>query len=394
MKINHFCSITLICITTLIVMSCKDGDEDKQHYDNKAFISASNFVEELLIQKDAAEISRNITVSLAKPEGKEVKVSFATAPALLETYRLAYYDPEAIILPEDNYKIEEPVAAIAPGSVTSNPVTVKFININSLDDDMRYVLPVTVSSIEGIGLLASAKTVYYIFKGASLINVAAGLANNRAWPEWTNGKPVKDMSTFTLEALVYGNQFKNQISTIIGIEGIFLVRVGDAGLASNQIQIATDKTTNLTSGDLKLQSKQWYHIAVTFDKGAVSVYINGVQKLTGTAGSTSVDFSVEHSDEAEDKPRCFWIGYSYDNNRYLDGMISEVRIWNKALTEEEINSTDHFYTVEPDSEGLVAYWKFNEGAGTIIKDYTVHGNDLTAEKELKWTQVALPEKKK
>ena len=129
MKINHFCSITLICITTLIVMSCKDGDEDKQHYDNKAFISASNFVEELLIQKDAAEISRNITVSLAKPEGKEVKVSFATAPALLETYRLAYYDPEAIILPEDNYKIEEPVAAIATGSVTSNPVTVKFINI-------------------------------------------------------------------------------------------------------------------------------------------------------------------------------------------------------------------------------------------------------------------------
>lgn len=180
----------------------------------------------------------------------------------------------------------------------------------------------------------------------------------------------------------------------MGIEGKFLVRVGDAGLASNQIQIATDKTTNLTSGDLKLQSKQWYHIAVTFDKGAVSVYINGVQKLTGTAGSTSVDFSVEHSDEAEDKPRCFWIGYSYDNNRYLDGMISEVRIWNKALTEEEINSTDHFYTVEPDSEGLVAYWKFNEGAGTIIKDYTVHGNDLTAEKELKWTQVALPEKKK
>ena len=30
---------------------------------------------------------------------------------------------------------------------------------------MRYVLPVTVSSIEGIGLLASAKTVYYILRG-------------------------------------------------------------------------------------------------------------------------------------------------------------------------------------------------------------------------------------
>ena len=41
--------------------------------------------------------------------------------------------------------------------------------------------------------------------------------------------------------------------------------------------------------------------------------------------------------------------------------------------------------------GLVAYWKFDEGAGKTIKDQTSYGNDLTVEKELKWVNVSLPE---
>ena len=89
--------------------------------------------------------------------------------------------------------------------------------------------------------------------------------------------------------------------------------------------------------------------------------------------------------------RCFWIGYSHASDRYFDGQISEVRIWNKALTPEEINAPDHFYQVAAASDGLVAYWKFDEGAGKTIKDQTSYGNDLTVEKELKWVNVSLPE---
>lgn len=58
---------------------------------------------------------------------------------------------------------------------------------------------------------------------------------------------------------------------------------------------------------------------------------------------------------------------------------------------EEINAPDHFYQVAAASDGLVAYWKFDEGAGKTIKDQTSYGNDLTVEKELKWVNVSLPE---
>ena len=60
-------------------------------------------------------------------------------------------------------------------------------------------------------------------------------------------------------------------------------------------------------------------------------------------------------------------------------------------TPEEINAPDHFYQVAAASDGLVAYWKFDEGAGKTIKDQTSYGNDLTVEKELKWVNVSLPE---
>ena len=69
-----------------------------------------------------------------------------------------------------------------------------------------------------------------------------------------------------------------------------------------------------------------------------------------------------------------------------------MRIWNKALTPEEINAPDHFYQVAAASDGLVAYWKFDDNTkGKIVKDYTGNGFDLKTEREVNWQSVALPE---
>lgn len=103
--------------------------------------------------------------------------------------------------------------------------------------------------------------------------------------------------------------------------------------------------------------------------------------------------------------RCFWVGYSYEYNRDTYGQMTEVRIWNKALTEEEINAPDHFYKVDPHSQGLFSYWPFTAGSGDSIEDATGKGNKLYGEKNVRkqggdnigdpgieWVEVALPEK--
>ena len=230
------------------------------------------------------------------------------------------------------------------------------------------------------------------------------------------------METFTLEALVYANSFDRKISTIMGIEDTFLIRLGDDGRPTNQLQVAfakkvSEEETSPARGKIPVEAdsrydlKQfvWHHIAVTFDRGTICVYIDGKLKdtakasVSGTDGQAviidKINFAIPHSDETDGKERCFWIGHSYrlqsDGDlfyeRRFDGMMGEVRLWNKALTSEEIASENHFYKIDPASDGLVAYWKFDEGAGKTIKDQTSYGNDLTVEKELKWVNVSLPE---
>ena len=62
-----------------------------------------------------------------------------------------------------------------------------------------------------------------------------------------------------------------------------------------------------------------------------------------------------------------------------------------VLTADEIRAPYHFYSVDPQSEGLVAYWKFDNGAGCLITDYA-NGYDLICNKDPKWVNVTLPAK--
>ncbi len=386
-------NIALFAFAALVLAGCKKEDLSEQHYDNKLYISGSKHTDELLVKAGVVAASRDITVSIAKPIDHDINVTLKPAPELLETYRAAYYDADAMVLPEANYTFENGKTQIQAGSIVSTPVTVAFGELSALDRDIRYVLPVTITSVEGIDALQSAKTIYYVFKGAALINVVADIAGMRVYPKWNNPLPMRNMRRFTLEALINGTKFTGkEISTIMGIEGKFLIRCGDAGLPSNQIQISSSR--NNTSSQLQLEVGRWYHLAVTFDNGNIKAYLNGEEKLSGSAGTTSVDLGVAHSDESNGQARCCWIGYSYNDDRDFNGRIAEVRIWNKPLTTAEINAPAHFYTVDPASDGLVAYWKFDEGTGMAIKDHSQYGNALTCTKLPKWISVSLPEKSK
>ena len=83
-----------------------------------------------------------------------------------------------------------------------------------------------------------------------------------------------------------------------------------------------------------------------------------------------------------------YIGYACDTTRWLPGDISEVRVWSVHRTAEQIATNP--YEVDPASEGLVAYWKFNEGAGKAIADHTGHGNDIVGTGDPTWVNVEIP----
>lgn len=382
-KILYIISIALLATG---FTGCSDSEES---FDNKIYINSTSKVNTILMKGNDTDAA-GFYVSMPKTETGNVTFNVAADPSLVSKYNEAYYD-NAIILPTANYKIENEQVVINSGSVRSSDIAISFIGLTDLDRQQKYVLPVTITNAN-IGVLESARTMYYLIKGAALINVVADIEENNVYVDWKDASDFTEMYQFTAEALIRARNFDKMLSTIMGIEGKFLIRVGDAGIPYNQLQIATSGG-NYSNSDLAIPMNEWVHIAMTFDAKArqLQVFINGKNLLTETISDIGpVNWGVPHSDESNGQPRCFWIGYSYDNNRYLAGEISEVRVWNKVLTASEINETNHFYYVDPASEGLIAYWKFNEGGGTSIKDYSPKGNDATASNPLTWNSVELP----
>ena len=254
---------------------------------------------------------------------------------------------------------------------------------------------------------AQPLTVLLMFsqKPKGVITTAVNMTGTRAWPAWNDPAPVTNMKAFTLEALVNPTvvRYSGSLSTIMGIEGKFLVRLGDVGIPWCQVQVCWDSGKSgywgniegkLSNSNMKVNLNEWTHIAVTFGEGTVKVFINGEEKgSTTTNVPASVNFGITHNDEqapqGQQITRCFWVGYSYESTRDFQGMMSELRIWNRVLTADELANEARRYSVDPKSEGLVTYWKCDEGQGDVIKDHTSYRNDLASD-GLKWEPVSLP----
>lgn len=387
-------NMIVLAFAALAVCGCKTNDDlNEHHFDNKLFVDmtepVNNFVFKAANEPESA--SQDLYLATAIEAETTITGKFAPAPSKVSVYN-SLYGEEALALPEEMCVIESPVATIDMGATKSNPVTVSFVNLETLDRDQTYVMPIEVTEVTGIEVLDSKKVTYFVFKGASLINVVADIAQNYLPVKWTSTDLVRGMRTITVEALIRVRDFGTvdglkgeAMSTIFGIEGSFLVRIGDSGFPQNQVQLV-NPNGNFPEGNsaLGLPTNEWVHVAVVWDAttGDRIIYTNGeeVARDQEAAGRVSL---------LGGSNGCF-IGRAYNDERWLEGDISEVRIWNVQRTQEEIAS--HFYEVDPASPGLVAYWKFNEGAGKVVKDNTVNGNDITANEDLTWTNVALPER--
>jgi hypothetical protein len=118
---------------------------------------------------------------------------------------------------------------------------------------------------------------------------------------------------------------------------------------------ASDNAAIATSDSI-LSANAWQHLVGVFDSnsGEVALYVDGVKQSTtgtlkGTINSTSINVKIGKTDA----------------NYYFNGSIDEVRIYNKALTQAEIQESMNsaYPIIRP-----VASWSFNEGSGGTAYD--------------------------
>lgn len=350
-------------------------------------------------------------------------------------------EPIELSLPEGNlyqlshraqneYKLKVVAKGVDAGSVEVQVKTMEqsqswlsFISVQPSDNPDELFLVFKVEQLSGNtdrqanvvitapGVTHPVEATFIQKASVTLVEWAAQMNGARLFPKWEAGG-MGQCRELTVEMLFKPDQLTKQISTLFGVEGYLLLRIGDANYPSDQLQISSrgGKYPVVTMYPQypvpDFVPNKWYHIALVFNSGNMKIFIDGKPCFDATFYQSTIDYSPQWSYE-NGGGRCFWFGYSYDESRDFYGLMTEIRIWKKALTFEQINAPDHFYSVDPHSQGLFSYWKFDKSTSVDgqIEDATGHGNKLYGETNVRkqgtgivqgyaginFAEVALPE---
>ena len=202
MKYNK-CLLVLSALAAVVFTGCKNEDVEKHRFDNKFYITSAILSDDLLIKSDTPGYTKTIESRLAKPAGQQVAVTIEADPSQVAAYNMIYGD-NAVALPAECYELSSNQIDIAAGQVSGDAIEIVFKDINPLDGSRRYVLPVTVTSCNGVDLLDSRSTVYFVARQGAMINVVANIAWMNFPVSWSaDAKPlVSGMKQVTIEALL------------------------------------------------------------------------------------------------------------------------------------------------------------------------------------------------
>jgi len=111
-----------------------------------------------------------------------------------------------------------------------------------------------------------------------------------------------------------------------------------------------DSTYELTSGSNLITLNEWQHIAATFKNRWMKIFING----------SLVDSVLADLDHGDPGSTPITVGRHYSLLNAFSGSIDEVRFWNRAFSNHEIQ-TNYNQSYCGFSTDLVGYYRFNNG---------------------------------
>jgi hypothetical protein len=136
----------------------------------------------------------------------------------------------------------------------------------------------------------------------------------------------------------------------------------------------------LDGSDIKIDGT-WYHFVVTYaDRESTSE--GGVSRKIYLNGELLADGNINWDNTGGGTGGMMFGGRNLAGTGYDNGWacgLDEVAIYNTAKDSDWVTSVydgDTSYDHRGES-GLVGYWKFNEGSGTTVNDYSGNGNHGT-----------------
>ena len=125
-------------------------------------------------------------------------------------------------------------------------------------------------------------------------------------------------------------------------------------------------------GSEMISTNQWYHVVGTYDGSGLRLFVDGKKSAINNIGYflTSPRTPIENV-----------TGKANTNDRYFNGQIDDVRVYNRALSGEEVKAlftqTQQTIQQKDTKKGLVGYWSMDDGTGTHVSDLSGNNNNGT-----------------
>ncbi|AHJ31218.1 patatin-like phospholipase family protein [Nodularia spumigena CS-584] len=175
-------------------------------------------------------------------------------------------------------------------------------------------------------------------------------------------------SGFTVSGWVNPHHLTRQATTY-GTRNVFFARSSDR--YSDNFEVGVSPTGNLdiyideqlskfikTLGNGELTIGEWHFFAIVFNQGDLTVYLDHNQYIEYFTGSALNKATSPIT-----------LGGTLHNNIHFSGQLAHISVWNYPCNQEQIQAHRSGLIVG-DEEGLVAYWKLDEGEGTIVNNQT------------------------
>ena len=387
MKMIKFSRYVVLGAALAVVTGCNDAKLST--IDNGVYIAeaapSNTFGQQIEAQLvDEGDVIEPLTVRLVRAINQDVTVTLDIDQQLIDEYN-QQHEATYELLPEEFRSFDRTVTI--PAGEVSAPVINLTIKPFTTPNNEAYAIPVRITSVTGpIGLVGNANHILYLLTSPnkqkavvlkSANKTSLNFKNEIPVTQWTieywikfdntTGKPTGDWvgpANIAFRRNIFADN-----SAPISFNGILLRYWADgAKKIAPCLQCQLDG--NYFDSEEFWYPDTWYHIAYTYDGSTISLYKDGT---LNNSKADSRDFTFNNITLAQSFGWRMQVEYA------------QIRLWSKCLTENAIQE-GMSRQISGDSDGLIGYWKCDEGEGNVLKDNSPNGNDITLAGTPAWSE--------
>ena len=391
-----------------------------------------------------ADITKTLTARLVQTIDQEVSVSFELDEQMLKEYN-EKNNFNYQVLPDSLLSFEK-TATIPAGKISASSI---FLTIKpfSTPNGESYAIPIKITSVSGpVSLVGNANRILYLLTSPNKQKtvVLSGEATNCKFkktfttPKWTVEYWIKvnnwvDRPPYYIEPDYVDGESKQPKEDSPGI----IIDEDDDFIGDEEDDDEEEETGgfNITAHAItRAKPQEWegpanksYRQRIFVDNGSpisfnglyLRYWADGVKKIMPTL-QCQLNGAYFDSSEFWHADTWYHIAYTYDGHSiklYKDGVFdnelivnrnfqfdgisfctninkgywkmeiefAQIRLWDKCLSQNSI-SEGMSRQIASDSEGLIGYWKCDEGKGKTLKDSTPNGNDIEIKGKVGWSK--------